>query len=138
MNSQYKITKTNPAGTKTRWAVRRISNTNQPIGKAEIFDTEAAAKRFVDSKKTGVKESYMSSILKGILSESSERVSVVYVDGKAGTKYNNNSEAKDAVMSMKKKYPNKKYEIKQETKVSTATTDNSITDESSIIKGLTK
>ena len=65
---KYKITKTNPEGTKTRFSVQRISKSNQPIGKTEIFDTEAAAKRYVDSKTPEVNEQKISAILEGILS----------------------------------------------------------------------
>ena len=113
MSNEYKITKTNPEGTKTRWSVQRMSKSNQPIGKAEIFSTEEAAKRYVASK-SEVKESRTSSILKGILSESGERVSVVYIDGKPNVKYTNIDDAKSAVDLMKKKHPKKNFEIKQE------------------------
>jgi hypothetical protein len=110
---EYKIKKTNPEGTKTRWSAQRVSKSNQPIGKAEIFSTEEAAKRFVASK-TEVKESYMSSIMKGILSESGEKVSVVYIDGKAGVKYTNIDDARAALKLMKDKHPKKNIEIKSE------------------------
>lgn len=113
MSNEYTIKKTNPEGTKTRWVVQRVSKTNQPIGKAEIFSTEDAAKRFVASK-SEVKESVASSILKGILAENGEPVSVVYIDGKAVIKYTNIDDAKEAVDLMKKKHPKKNFEIKQE------------------------
>jgi len=44
----------------------------------------------------------------------SEQVHVVYVDGKPTTKSINAKDAQDHVTTMKKKYPNKKYEIKKE------------------------
>ena len=119
MSNEYTIKKTNPEGTKTRYAVQRVSKTNQPIGKAEIFSTEDAAKRYVASK-SEVKESRTSSILKGILAESGERVSVVYIDDKPVIKYTNIEDAKEAVDVMKKNHPKKKYEIKQEMRESKA------------------
>lgn len=119
MSNEYTIKKTNPEGTKTRWSVQRMSKSNQPIGKAEIFSTEDAAKRYVASK-SEVKESRTSSILKGILAESGERVSVVYIDGKPVIKYTNIDDAKEAVDVMKKNHPKKKYEIKQEMRESKA------------------
>ena len=111
---EYKITKTNPEGTKTRWSVQRVSKTNQPIGKAEIFSTEDAAKRYVAGKQSTVEESRMSSIMKGILSESGEPVSVIYIDGKPSVKYTNVDDAREAVAMMKKKHPKKNIEIKSE------------------------
>lgn len=119
MSNEYTIKKTNPEGTKTRWVVQRMSKSNQPIGKAEIFSTEEAAKRFVASK-SEVKESRMSSIMKGILSESGEPVSVIYIDGKASVKYTNKADAEEAKALMLKKHPKKNIEIKSEMRESEA------------------
>lgn len=114
MSNEYKITKTNPEGSKTRWSVQRVSKSNQPIGKAEIFSTEDAAKRYVAGKQSKVEESRVSSIMKGILSESGEPVSVIYIDGKPSVKYTNIDDAREAVAMMKKKHPKKNIEIKSE------------------------
>ena len=118
MSNEYKITKTNPEGTKTRWSVQRVSKTNQPIGKAEIFSTEDAAKRYVAGKQSTVEESRMSSIMKGILSESGEPVSVIYIDGKPSVKYTNIDDARAALKLMQDKHPKKKIEIKSEVRES--------------------
>lgn len=64
----------------------------------------------------------MSSIMKGLVDENNgERVSVVYIDGKPGTKHVNAKDADDAVKIMRAKHPNKKYEIKPEIRESPET-----------------
>lgn len=53
-------------------------------------------------------------IATGSTNESSERVSVVYVDGKPTTKYARPGDAKKDVDLLKSKFPNKKIEVKSE------------------------
>lgn len=55
----------------------------------------------------------MSSIMKGIVDES-EEVAVIYIDNKPSTKYAKKHEAERDAEFLRKKYPNKKIEIKHE------------------------
>ena len=55
----------------------------------------------------------MSSILKGLIDEG-ENVAVIYVDGKPAAKYTKKHEAEDDAQRIRKKFPNKKIEVKQE------------------------
>jgi len=55
----------------------------------------------------------MSSILKGLIDEG-ENVAVIYIDGQPVAKYTKKHEAEDSAELIRKKFPNKKIEIKQE------------------------
>ena len=55
----------------------------------------------------------MSSIMKGLTNEG-ENVAVIYIDGKPIAKYTKKHEAEDNAELIRKKYPNKKIEVKQE------------------------
>ena len=55
----------------------------------------------------------MSSILKGLTNEG-ENVTVIYIDGKPIAKYTEKHKAEDEAQRIRKKFPNKKIEVKQE------------------------
>jgi len=54
-----------------------------------------------------------STIMKGIVDEA-EHVTVLYIDGKPSMKFTNKNEAHEQLERIKKKFPNKKFELKAE------------------------
>lgn len=60
--------------------------------------------------------------MKGLVGES-EAVSVLYIDGKPSTKYSKKHEAEADAERIRKKFPQKKVEIKQEMREAKKMTD---------------
>lgn len=56
----------------------------------------------------------MSNIMKGLVGESGESVSVIYIDGTASAKYANAGEANRDADRLRKKFPDRTIEIKNE------------------------